>query len=45
MGTDDISSKNTLPIFDLYSNVINDPLDSNYTKYGGISSDALYNNS
>lgn len=40
----DNESKNSLPIFDIYSDIINDPLNSGYTKYGGISDDALYNN-
>lgn len=38
MLSSDRTSQNTLPIFDLYSNVIGD------TRYGGQSSDALYNN-
>jgi hypothetical protein len=38
-GTND-STKNSLPIFDLY---VND-LDKDATRYGGTSLDALYNN-
>ena len=38
MSASDRTSQNTLPIFDLYSNVTDD------TRYGGQSADALYNN-
>ena len=41
----DNSSKNSLPIFDLYTNVSNDTTSHDYTKYGGNSDDALYSNS
>lgn len=40
----DNSTKNTSPIFDLYSNVVSDPTSPYYVKYGGNNSDALYSN-
>jgi len=36
---------NATPIFDLYTGVISDPSNEDYSKYGGNSFDALYNNS
>jgi hypothetical protein len=38
MSINDNTSLNTLPIFDLYSNVTSD------TRYGGLTADALYSN-
>jgi len=37
-------SYNSLPIFDMYSDVISDPANPNYSKYGGNTDDALFSN-
>ena len=37
-------SYNSVPIFDMYTKVISDPSSDEYSKYGGNSDDALFNN-
>jgi len=44
MGVSDTTTVNSLPIFDLYSSVENNPASSNYNKYGGKNARALYDN-